>query len=65
MGNSKTFQLIAGVIFAIVAVMHLSRIIFGWQVVLGEWTLPVWISYFGLVVAGFLAYQGLTLSKKS
>ena len=63
--NSKTFQLVAGVIFAVVAVLHLSRIVFGWQVVLGEWTLPAWISYFGLIAAGFLAYQGLTLSKKS
>ncbi|MBI2641950.1 MAG: hypothetical protein HYW96_00015 [Candidatus Wildermuthbacteria bacterium] len=63
--SAKTFQLVAGIIFAVVAVMHLSRVVFGWQVVLGEWVVPAWISYFGLVVAGFLAYQGFRLSKKS
>ncbi|MBI4101396.1 MAG: hypothetical protein HY443_00335 [Candidatus Nealsonbacteria bacterium] len=60
----KTYTLVTGVIFLTVALLHLSRIVSNWQVVLGDWTLPVWVSWLGLIVAGFLAFQGLKLSRK-
>ena len=62
--NHKTFSLIAGVVFSVVALMHVVRIALGWQAVLAGWTVPMWVSWLGAVVPGFLAYQGLRLSRR-
>ena len=63
--KQKTFALVGGIIFLAVSLLHLSRVIWGWPAVFGDWTAPMWISWFGFAVAGYLAYQGLRLSRKS
>ena len=45
-------------IFAVVAIGHLLRAVYGWEVVIGEWSIPLWASWIGVVVAGILAYSG-------
>jgi hypothetical protein len=62
--DQKTFSVVAGAIFALVALVHLSRIYMGWPVVIGSWTLPMWVSWIGLVVAGGLSYFGLRLAAR-
>jgi hypothetical protein len=42
--SAKTFLRIAGVIFLLVAIAHLLRLIFKWDVVLAGWPAPMWIS---------------------
>lgn len=59
----KSYALTVGLIFLIIAVLHLLRIILGWEAVIGGWAVPEWVSWTALVVAGFLAYHGLRLSK--
>ena len=56
--DQKTFTLFAGVIFAIVALLHLLRIYMGWPVVVGDWTVPMWVSWIALVVVSSLSYFG-------
>jgi hypothetical protein len=63
--NDKSFHLIAGIIFALVAVLHVLRIYMGWPVVIGGWNAPMWVSWIGLVVAGGLAYFAFALTLKS
>ena len=54
---SKTsFNKIAGLIFAIIAVLHGARMVYGWQAVIGNVTIPVWISGVAFILAAFLAY---------
>jgi len=62
--DQKTFSMVAGTIFAIVAVVHLLRILLGWPAVIGDWTVPMWVSWIGLVVAGVLGYFGLRLGTR-
>jgi hypothetical protein len=62
--NQKTFSLVAGLIFLLVAVMHVLRLALGWHVVLAGWTVPMWISWVALLIAGFLAYEGMRLSRR-
>jgi hypothetical protein len=62
--DQKTFALLAGVIFALVAVFHLLRIFMGWPAVIGGWTVPMWVSWLGLIVAGGLAYVGISLARR-
>jgi hypothetical protein len=59
--NLKTFALLAGVIFAIVALAHLLRIFMAWPIVIDNWTVPMWLSWIALVIAGSLSYFGFTL----
>jgi hypothetical protein len=61
--SQKRFSLVAGLIFLLVAVMHALRLARGWHVTFASWTVPMWVSWAALVIAGFLAYQGLRLSR--
>lgn len=53
--GSKPFTLIAIVLFAVIAVLHVLRLLLGWEVILAGLAVPMWISVFGLVVASGLA----------
>jgi len=57
-------DLLAGVIFAMVALFHLVRIFMEWTVIIGDWSIPMWVSWIALVVAGGLALLGLRLSER-
>jgi hypothetical protein len=54
--DQRAFSIVAGMIFALVALLHLVRIIIGWSVVIGDWSVPMWVSWIGFVVAGGLAF---------
>jgi hypothetical protein len=51
----KPFSTIAAIIFALVALLHLLRLVYGWEVTFAGWVVPLWISVIGLIVAGGLA----------
>lgn len=51
----KPFTTIAIVIFSLVAVLHVLRLIFGWQAVIDGLVIPMWASVVGLIIAGGLA----------
>ncbi len=60
--EERMFHRIAGVVFAIVAIMHLLRLIFGWQLNLFGWAAPYWLSGIGTVAAAFLSYASFQLT---
>lgn len=47
---------IAALLLALVALVHLLRLIFGWDVVIDGWSFPVWGSLIGLIIPGALAF---------
>ena len=55
---SNAYAAVSALIFAIVAVMHLVRIINRWSVVIGQYNVSMNISWAGLVVAALLAIWG-------
>ena len=59
--NDKLFHLMAGTIFALVALLQALRIYMGWPVVISDWSAPMWISWIAVVIAGGLSYFALTL----
>ncbi len=61
--TQKNFNTIAGTIFLIVSVVHVLRLLLGWDFIIGSWHTPLWVSWAGLAIAGFLAYAAF--SKKS
>ena len=58
-----TFSLVAGLIFLLVAVMHVLRLALKWEVVLNGWSVPLWVSGVAMLVAGFLASEGFSHSR--
>jgi hypothetical protein len=64
MMSQKTFSLIAGLIFSLIALGHLLRIVYSWPMHIADWTAPMWASWLALLVAGFLGITGLYLSRK-
>ena len=54
--HMRAYLTISGTLFAILAVLHLIRLLTHWPALIAGLTVPVWVSAVGLVVAG-----GLTL----
>jgi hypothetical protein len=63
--DQKTFSLIAGLIFAVVALFHLVRIFEEWTVTIGDWSVPKSVSWVAVIVAGGLAPIGLRISRRN
>ena len=56
--NVKMYAIVSSVIFALVAVLHLVRIVGQWPVVIDGWSVPMWASFVGFAVAGILSFAG-------
>ena len=52
---------ITAAIFAIIAVLHLARIVYGWEAMIGSWEMPMWVSWLAVFIAGGLAVKGWKL----
>lgn len=63
--NQRNFCLTAGLIFLIVAVLHLVMFVLGENVIVFDQPTPVWSNMIIFLVATCLAWQGLRLSRKS
>ncbi len=63
--SPRVFSLTAGVIFLLIALGHLSRLVFRWRVLIGDFPVPFWVNWVALFVAVYLAYEGFRVSKKS
>ncbi len=53
----KPFTIIAIGIFALVSMVHLLRLLLGWEIIFNGVIMPVWISAIGFVIAGGLAFM--------
>lgn len=54
---------LAGVVFAVVAILQLVRAASGWSISLDGTAIPVWASWIASLVAGALAWLGFTASR--
>ncbi len=61
--KQKTFTLTVGVVFSIIAVLHVLRLLFGWEAVIGGWSTPLWVSWVAITVSGYLGYTAFKLQK--
>jgi hypothetical protein len=52
----KPFAALAIAIFILMAVVHLLRLVYGWEVTVNGVVIPMWVSVVGLLIAGALAY---------
>jgi hypothetical protein len=62
--TQKTFALISGIIFTIVALVHALRLAQGWGIAIDGWDVPMWLSWAGLIIPGVLGFYGLRFGLK-
>ena len=53
--SHKTFTRIASAVFLLIALGHLSRLVFKWSLSLGAWQVPLWVNGVALVIFAYLA----------
>lgn len=46
---------LAGTIFGLVAILHLLRILLGANVIISNWSLPLWVNWIGFFGTGVLS----------
>ena len=61
--HAVSYARVAGVIFAVIALLQLARAAMGWSVSIDGTAIPVWESWIAGVAAGALAWLGLTASQ--
>lgn len=61
--NTKTYFTATAALFAIIALLHLYRILRGFEAHVGNWMVPMWLSVVAVALAGYLALAGWKLSK--
>ena len=51
----RRYELVSGIIFTIVAIVQLTRTVFGWPVQVDLFTVPVWLSGVAFLITGDMA----------
>jgi len=61
---NKPFTMLAVLVFALVALLHLFRLVFDWEVTFNGAVVPTWLSIAGLLIAGGLSVMLWRESRK-
>ncbi|MEX0930153.1 MAG: hypothetical protein WDZ79_00580 [Candidatus Paceibacterota bacterium] len=59
----KIYYYTVSVIFFIITVLHLARIVYSWEAVIGGAVIPLWVSWAAVVIAGYLCIRGWMFAK--
>ena len=62
--SQKTFSLAVGLVFLLVAVIHGLRLALRWEAVVNGWSVPMWVSALALLIAAYLAFEGLMFGRR-
>jgi hypothetical protein len=61
----KPYHLVSGIIFGVVALVHLLRLINQWPLILGPWSAPMSISWVAFIIAGYLSVWSFRLIRSA
>jgi hypothetical protein len=62
--KQKTFNTAAMVVFIFAGGLHLIRSIAGWELVVSNFVVPIWVSLVVFLLVAYLAYTAMKLNKK-
>jgi hypothetical protein len=62
--NNKTYYQSVAIIFFLIAIGHLARLAYGWEAIIGDVVIPMWVSAAAAAIAGYLAVRGWQFSNK-
>lgn len=61
--KKDNFVFVVSFIFLIIGVLHALRLFYAWEAQIGNFTLPVWLSWAAVLLAFFLSFLGFRLAK--
>jgi hypothetical protein len=61
----REYCVVSGVLFALVAVAHLLRIVYGFSIQIGDYAVPMLVSWIALVVPAALAIWAFRVARGS
>ena len=62
--NKKSYYKLVSSIFLIVGLLHLLRVLKGWEAVIGGVIIPIWFSWVAVALTFYLAFRGLSFASK-
>ncbi|MBI2036861.1 MAG: hypothetical protein HYT14_00675 [Candidatus Liptonbacteria bacterium] len=62
--KGRTYLRVTGAVFFLIAALHLARLFYAWEAVIGGFSVPFWFSGVAAVVAGALTYQAFRLGRE-
>ena len=61
--KQKTYNQVTCTIFLIITILHILRLLFGWNANIAGWEVPMWLSVLGVAAGAFLAWSAYKLEK--
>lgn len=58
----RTYILITGCLFGVFTLVHVARLFLGWPAQVAGWTVPMWVSWIGILFAGTLCIWAFRLA---
>ncbi len=52
----RAYLQISGLVFGVVALLHVARLLLGWPAQIAGWDVPVWLSWLAFAAAGVLSF---------
>lgn len=62
--NARPYLIVSGSVFFAAGLLHLLRLVCGWQAQIGGWLVPGWVSYVGCPIAWALSGWAFALSRR-
>ncbi len=62
--RERSYLMVAGVVFGVVAAAHFVRALFQMDLTLMNWMVPHWLSWTVVVVIGYLSYMSFRLAMR-
>jgi hypothetical protein len=63
--HDRSILIWASSLMGFASLLHLARVLARWKLEIESWNVPIWLSIFVFLFAGFLSYKLFVISKKS
>jgi hypothetical protein len=64
MSKQSGYAIVSGVVFFLIALVHLLRLVLQWDMTIDSWQVPAWVSVVTVLVAGLLSFRGFRLFER-
>lgn len=61
--KQKTLNQVTATIFGVIALLHVLRLVFGWNANIAGWEVPLGVSIAAAIVGGLLSWSAFKLAK--
>ena len=60
----QAYLRISGALFGLIALLHIPRLLLHWPAQIGDWTVPIWISWIATLAAAALSIWAFRLARQ-